>query len=654
MVITLKQKIIAAAVVLLVIVGGFAAKFCQTPAKTDAVYKHALQDYEKEDFSNAYFLFAKVTPFSNLKPVALFRQAQCAEKIDDKKSALKKYKAIFTRYPKHKLSMKAKYLYAVEVYNSDPQLAQKYFEEIIKKYPESDCAVAAEYFLGLIITDKYKSGKMPLSEKNDAQSYFRHYLKQAPGGRWALNAVNTWLVMDDAYNPDDALMFAKTYYSFGDYEKTGVLLSTLTRQESWTLDVQNSYAMKNFARAKAVAENGLKNYSKYANDQDVYDVIDTYLQITDSKLSTIDGLLAVADKSGKGADYLLYLKCNALPVNEKEACYTQFYGKYPDTKFSADVLASLFFEKIRKKDYANAQKIGKDHLQKFANVNSTPMVMFWLGKTAQRTNDFKAYNAYYNAVITKFPDSFYAYRAYLNLNHIESPLISKTIKEAPVEFPYKNSKNNIILKLVELNDYEIISELSDDEFVKSWVSYKKGDYSKSAIQARNAMDKLAEKPNKFDLRWRLVYPLTYYDTVKKYAGSNNPQLMQSILREESYFDPMAMSFSGARGLMQLMPATADEVNAQYGLGASLPEGLYEPAANIKLGCFYYLFLKKELGYDVSSIAAYNGGIGSLKRWKTSLDYGDTDEFIEQIPYPETQNYVKKVFRSYWNYVRLYQ
>ncbi|MBQ2611493.1 hypothetical protein IJF81_03785, partial [bacterium] len=70
--------------------------------------------------------------------------------------------------------------------------------------------------------------------------------------------------------------------------------------------------------------------------------------------------------------------------------------------------------------------------------------------------------------------------------------------------------------------------------------------------------------------------------------------------------------------------------------------------------YYYSELRSLLsGFDVSAIAAYNGGIGNVQQWKTSLYYNDTDEFIEQIPYPETQDYVKKVFRSYWNYIRIY-
>ena len=57
--------------------------------------------------------------------------------------------------------------------------------------------------------------------------------------------------------------------------------------------------------------------------------------------------------------------------------------------------------------------------------------------------------------------------------------------------------------------------------------------------------------------------------------------------------------------------------------------------------------------DVSAIAAYNGGIGSVTRWKSTLKYDDTDEFVEQIPYPETRNYVKKVLRTYWMYGNIY-
>ena len=84
------------------------------------------------------------------------------------------------------------------------------------------------------------------------------------------------------------------------------------------------------------------------------------------------------------------------------------------------------------------------------------------------------------------------------------------------------------------------------------------------------------------------------------------------------------------------------------------DDLYKPEFNIKLGNTYYSQLRNALnGLDISAVAAYNGGIGSVERWKKNVLYNDTDEFVEQIPYAETKNYVKKVFRSYWNYLRIY-
>ena len=148
----------------------------------------------------------------------------------------------------------------------------------------------------------------------------------------------------------------------------------------------------------------------------------------------------------------------------------------------------------------------------------------------------------------------------------------------------------------------------------------------------------------------------YFDSIKKYANEtgNNLPLIVALIREESYFDPLAQSAVGARGLMQLMPATASDINSKFSLGMTIPADLFNPEKNIKLGNYYYEFLRKNLeGHDISSIAAYNGGIGSLKTWKTSINYNDTDEFVEQIPYAETKTYVKKVFRSYWNYIRIY-
>ena len=226
------------------------------------------------------------------------------------------------------------------------------------------------------------------------------------------------------------------------------------------------------------------------------------------------------------------------------------------------------------------------------------------------------------------------------------------LNDKPVVFPYKKSlDNNLVVRLAYLKDYDLVEELcKKDKFIQSWIAYEKGNYTISAVLARNAMDELTTKPAFDDLRWRLVYPTHYYSIVDKVKGNNNPIILESIIKEESHFNQFANSSVGAIGLMQLMPATYNEVVTKH----NLPSNLNTETANITAGSLYYESLKKVLGNkDLYAISAYNGGIGSVTNWFSKLVYNDTDEFVEQIPYPETKNYVKKVLRTYWMYGNVY-
>lgn len=625
----------------------------QSPAKTDRIYKSALEDFNKGNYQNAYYLFSKVTLFSNLKPVALYHRAECAKMLGDDKSEIKQYEILFNNYPKHALSIRARYLVAQKLVKDRPNISKKYFEYIIHNAPNTDYAIASEYYLGVILKNKHQDDKIiSQTVKNDVQNYFRHYLKKAPSGRLALNAVNNWLEFTDDIEKDDYLLMANVCYLFNQYDKAQELLKKTDISDNWTLDAKVSNALQNYPRMRSMVENGLQNRTQYVTDDDVIEAIDIYTKNAPSKNQAVDKLLSVA--TAKGRDYLLSQKCQT--QNDNGACFSKLYLQYPNGRFSADALANVFFAKIKSGDLTSAKKIGRDHLNKFGNVNSTPMVMYWLGKISEKTNNYEEYTSYYKSVIAKYPDSYYAYRAYLRLSHIQGPLITSYINPKEVVYPYKYSRNNIIVKLVGLGDYDVINEFAHDDFIKSWVLYKKGDYSNSMLTARDAMEKIDNKPDKHDLRWRLVYPVMYYDDVQKFAHEtgNNAPLILSLIREESYFDPLAQSAVGASGLMQIMPSTASEINSKFSLGMDVSNSLFNPYLNIKLGNYYYEFLRKNLeGYDISSIVAYNGGIGSIKNWKTSMRYNDTDEFVEQIPYPETKNYVKKVFRSYWNYIRIY-
>ena len=132
--------IIISAVIVLASAGILASKLYQSCEKTDEIYASALEDFSKGDYQNAYYLFSKVSIFSNLKPVAIYHRAECARMLEDDKSELKQYQLLFNNYPNHKLSIRSRYLAGQKLIDSKPHLAKKYFEYIIHNAPDTDYA----------------------------------------------------------------------------------------------------------------------------------------------------------------------------------------------------------------------------------------------------------------------------------------------------------------------------------------------------------------------------------------------------------------------------------------------------------------------------------------------------------------------------------
>lgn len=666
-----KKRIVLAAIVVLILLVGFSNISRLIPeSKNYTAYKQALEEYNNDDFMQAYNTFDTISRFSKLKPAAEYRQALCADKVGDTKTEIKKFKDVIRNYPNSAISIRAKYLKAQQIYISgNYRKAKKEFKSIINKYPDTDYAVASEYYLGSIETVKISDIKDPqrkLKAQNKAIKHFKAYLVKAPTGRFALNCVKKWLAFGIKLNNEDNLLVAKIYQDNADYSDSLKYLKLTNISLSWPYFVKDYYALKDYPKVKYYTELGLKG--KFSDDvlinevidnktqnENSYKAIDTYLKLSDSPKLSISYLLSISEES-PAYEYLFYKKCNNLPEDAQTACYNSLYYKYPDGQFAAEALSNIFYAKIKSQDFITARKLGQSHLSKFPKVNSTPKVMFWLGKIAERNRNFEEARGYFRSVINQFPDDYYAYNSYLNLNKFRHFRV-RELKKRNVEFPYRNSGSNLITALANVQDYGLINQLyPDNDFIQSWIAYLEGDFSRSSTLARDAMEKLPTKPDSLDPKWNLVYPVHYYDIIRQNAKiwNNDPILILSIIREESYFNPNAKSGAGAYGLMQLMPYTAMESANKIGLSVPNYRLLFDPETNIKLGNIYYSKLKKSLYYkDMLAVVAYNGGLASVARWIQNLNCVDVDDFVEQIPYPETQNYLKKVYRSYWNYLRIY-
>ena len=154
--------------------------------------------------------------------------------------------------------------------------------------------------------------------------------------------------------------------------------------------------------------------------------------------------------------------------------------------------------------------------------------------------------------------------------------------------------------------------------------------------------------------WSVAYPTGLLPTIKM-SGANgvDPFLVAAIIREESQYDWRAVSRVGAIGLMQVMPATANAVAQLHRLPSLTREDLFDQETNIRIGARYVEQLFTQFsGNVVQTIAAYNAGPNVVGTWAATFRGRSEDEFVELIQYQETRQYVKRVLRSYKEYLRL--
>jgi soluble lytic murein transglycosylase len=157
--------------------------------------------------------------------------------------------------------------------------------------------------------------------------------------------------------------------------------------------------------------------------------------------------------------------------------------------------------------------------------------------------------------------------------------------------------------------------------------------------------------------WRVAWPYAFAELVEsatRSPGSVHPELVYSIMREESGYRPKVISPVGARGLLQIMRETGARLADRVGRASFHPDDLFDPGINIELGSSYLGELAAQFPKRLSaSVASYNAGPHVVADWAPG-DGRPDDEWVESIPYAETQSYVKRVLRSVEAYRTIYR
>jgi soluble lytic murein transglycosylase len=164
---------------------------------------------------------------------------------------------------------------------------------------------------------------------------------------------------------------------------------------------------------------------------------------------------------------------------------------------------------------------------------------------------------------------------------------------------------------------------------------------------------IPDLPRKY---WEALFPKAYWSDLKRSSAANalDPYLVASLIRQESEFNPNAVSRANAVGLMQLLPKTGKLVAKEVKLQRYNASQLYTPAVNLQLGTRYFRGMVDKFGGSFEyALAAYNAGSDRVDEWLNQGKYRDPQEFVESIPFTETREYVQAIMRNANMYKQLY-
>ncbi len=192
----------------------------------------------------------------------------------------------------------------------------------------------------------------------------------------------------------------------------------------------------------------------------------------------------------------------------------------------------------------------------------------------------------------------------------------------------------------------------------AWVDNRKGELRPGVNAMKRAYPQYMTRDGaglpEFILR--VIFPRTHWPLIYRYATARglDSHLVTALVGQESTFDPTIRSSANAYGLVQIVPSTGRRLARQLGLRYRLSM-LTDPETNVRIGTHYFADLLARFGEPYLALAAYNAGEHRVERWleeRRDLDLTE-DEFIDDIPFPETQNYVKRILGAVDAYRRLY-
>lgn len=389
----------------------------------------------------------------------------------------------------------------------------------------------------------------------------------------------------------------------------------------------------------------------------------------------------IADKFPSQSAKASLKKASILEQNQNlvgaAAARTKAIELYPQTEEVAEYRWQAARTEAKSANFDRAWALAKQIVIDSPDSRYSPRAAFWIGKWAQKLGKTAEAKQAFIYTIANYPRSYYSWRSAKYLGWDVGDFGTIRALDPPIVKPPTRSPlptgSDALKELYSIGQNLEAWELWQAEFTlrqqptaidklaSGMLQNGLEKYITSIVEVAEIEDNAKTPEQKLEFKeirqqtsyWRTLYPLAFIDPIRQISSKQrvNSLLTTSLIRQESKFSPVVKSPVGALGLMQVIPDTAKF--ASYKIGLKKYE-LTNPEDNLRLGTWYLKFTH-ELVKDnsVLAIAGYNAGPGNVTKWVKQFGTEDLDEFIEQIPFEETQNYVKNVLGNYWNYLRLY-
>ena len=369
-------------------------------------------------------------------------------------------------------------------------------------------------------------------------------------------------------------------------------------------------------------------------------------------------------------------------LDESVFYYQKIVESFPEGKHVKDAHWRITWRQYRQKNPQRALDLFLDHLNRYPESEYRLAALYWsarcqelLGKTAEAI-------ALYQESIQRFSHHYYGQMAEKRLELLKQEVPLEKTPLAKADFSGRENavdalvlgqdlieswprvKALVLMQLFELAGKELMrspvyGSSPAIDFQVARLFYLNNNFYLSIQRLRRLLPNYAELtygslPEEV---WQMFYPIHFQATVSREAQRQqiDPYLVLGLIRQESMFNPRAQSAANAHGLMQLLPATARKVAREMKIPRPTVSRLQDPDLNIRLGTRYLSDLLKQFaGQEDKALAGYNAGEHRVESWLSEGDYADSAEFVETIPFSETRNYVKIIYRNYWFYRKLYR